>query len=97
MKEMCIKLNQVLWDDAEKTGHRHVTVSFDSKNVMAVVGNFYNNKWSTMIVPMGYSYDKEDVQYFIDFFKVLPNLMTFLESDTVLTADEVQKYIDDFC
>lgn len=91
---MLLKLNRVVWDEAERTGFRNVTVSYNGKNVMAVLSHFQSGSWSSSIVPMGYSYSTEEVQEFIELFKVLPALMKLLETDSVLTADEVQVFID---
>lgn len=91
---MFLKLNRVVWDDAERTGFRNVTVSYNGNNIMAVLSHFQSGSWSSSIVPMGYSYSTAEVQEFIVLFKVLPDLMKFLETDTVLTADEVQEFID---
>lgn len=90
----CLKINPVVWDDAERTGLRNVTVSFNGNNIMAVLSHFQSGSWESSVVPMGFSYDSTEVLAFIEFFKVLPELMKFLETSSVLTSDDVQLYID---
>lgn len=95
MRDMLLKVPTILWDDNESTGYRHIGVSLDGVNMMSVLAHKQNNQWSSTVVPMGYSYDSNTVHHFIGFFKVLPNLMKFLETDSVLTAASVQQFIDE--
>lgn len=90
---MLLKVPLVHWDENESTGYRHVTVSYKGNNVMSVLAHYQNNSWQGSIVPMGYSYNSHEVQEFIEFFNVLPNLIKYLETDSVLTADMVNDFI----
>lgn len=94
MSEMLLKVPTMLWDDNESTGYRHIAVSLDGTNMMAVLAHKQNNEWKSTVVPMGYSYDRSTVQAFISFFNVLPKLMEFLEQDVDMTADMAQHFID---
>lgn len=90
-----LKINAIHWDENERTGYRHVSVSIDGVNHFAVAAHHFDSVWTAKAYPMGYSYDSDAVQDLVDFMLVLPKVMKFLEQDTVLTDVDVLSFIQE--
>lgn len=88
-----LKINKLLWDDANNEGYRNVTVCIDSVNVMCIVSHRVNGTWESSIVPLGYRHSKEQVLILKEFYSIAYDIMQYLECDSI-TEIEIQEYID---
>jgi len=90
---MIYKVNHMFWNENESTGYRHVSVEYNDRILMAVTAHNVSNAWQAQVVPMGFSFQQNEVQAFSDMFSVLPKLMQFLCTEN-LSIEEVQKFLD---
>lgn len=89
---MMYKIKPLFWDMNEQTGYRHITLENNGDVLFVVAANKYDNKWTASAVPMGFRMSIEQAVEFSGAFKVLPDLMTFLERDEI-SVDEIQNYL----
>jgi hypothetical protein len=89
---MLYKVDHMFWDQNESTGYRHVDVQYNDRILMAVTAHRTSGEWKSLVIPMGFSFEQNEVQAFSDMFSVLPNLMGFMCTDA-LTVEEMQNYL----
>ncbi len=89
---MIYKINAMFWDENERTGYRHVSVEYNDRILMAVTACRSSNEWQSQVIPMGFSFQHNEIQAFSELFSVLPGLMTFLSAPS-LTFEEVEQYL----
>lgn len=90
---MIFKIKRMFWDENESTGYRHISVEQNDRVLMVVTSHKIDGEWMTQIIPMGFSFNHDDVKMLSDIFSVLDGLMNFLCTDS-LTADEMQNFLD---
>ncbi len=90
---MNFKTKRMFWDENESTGYRHISVEYNDRVLMVVTAHRISGEWMTQVVPMGFSFNKDEVQTFSEMFSVLPGLMEFLCTES-LTIDEMQNFLD---
>ncbi|AQW88590.1 hypothetical protein pEaSNUABM50_00063 [Erwinia phage pEa_SNUABM_50] len=89
---MLYKLNQMFWDENESTGYRHVSVEYNGRVLMAVTAHNVSKVWSSRIIPMGFSFELDEVEAFSGLFEVLPSLMKFMCTES-LSSEEMQNFL----
>lgn len=89
--------NQIIWEENESTGKRHVDIVNGDNGVklIAIISNKSKNaSWESKIIPMGYSFDKDEVlalSYEMGGF--VSDLMKYLESTTEITYEDILSFI----
>lgn len=86
--------NALHWDENEKTGFRKISVLYKSNNVLNIIANKTNNQWMTQVVPMGYSYTKDEVEFLAELYKIIVPIMDFLEQDIVIVHSDVLDFLE---
>lgn len=86
--------NALHWDDNERTGFRKISVLYNSNNVLNIIANKTLGTWKTQVIPMGFTYTKEEIQFLAELYKTIPFIMNFLEQDSVLIHDEVLDFLE---
>lgn len=82
------------WDDNERTGYRQISVLHNDRQIISIIANKTLGVWGSQIVPMGYSYNKEQVQILSTLYKNVEYIMNFIEQDSVLTHDAVLEFLE---
>lgn len=89
---MIYKLNQLFWDTNESTGYRHVSIEYNNRTLMAVTAHNVSGTWTSRVIPMGFSFELDEVQAVSRVFESLPSLMTFMCS-TNLSVEDIQNFL----
>lgn len=95
MTSILFKVSEMNWQENERTGYRQVGVSYNGNNIMSIIANRTLGEWSSQVVPMGYSYKKDEVEFLAELFKKLPYLMLFMERSTGMTFQEMNDFIQE--
>lgn len=89
---MLFKVNTMFWDQNEGTGYRHVSVEYNDRVLLSVTAHNVSGAWQAQVIPMGFSFNLDEIQAFSDMFSVLPGLMEFLCKES-MTVEEIQEYL----
>lgn len=87
------KISEINWDENERTGYRHVAVCYNGNNILSIVANKTLGEWGTQVIPMGYSYKMDDIEFLAKLYKKLPYLMLFMERNSSMTYEEMNTFI----
>ncbi|UYL05345.1 hypothetical protein DIDNDMLP_00360 [Klebsiella phage KP13-7] len=82
------------WDNNEKTGFRQISVTYEGKQIISIISNKTLGIWGSRIVPLGFSYNKDEVQMLSTLYKNIECIMNFLEQDIVLNQDAVLDFLE---
>lgn len=88
------KTNPVLWDQNESSGYRNIQVEYKGNTIVSVVANKTLGEWTCQVVPMGYSYRLDEVEFLANLYSQMQFIMNFLCTDTELTHDDVINLLD---
>lgn len=87
------KTDPVSWEINEPSGFRRVGVAYKGNNIMSVISNKVLGEWKAQVVPMGFTYDVEEIEVLASLYPKLPYMMQFLERDVDMTHDEMLEFI----
>lgn len=82
----------VHWADNEATGYRHVGVFNGAVKIFACISNETMGEWKSSLIPMGYSYSKNEVHALAELFSRINELMKYLEIDD-MSHDDIVNYL----
>lgn len=94
MSDIVFKISHTLWEEAEKTGFRNVKVSHSNKNIFSIIANKQFGEWKVQCIPMGYSFDLDDVIVLEKVLSITPAIMDYISRDCEYTSDEVQETLN---
>lgn len=82
----------MFWNENEKTGYRHISVEYNNRVLMSIASYNVSGVWESKVIPMGFSFNQDEIQEFSNMFTVLPELMKFLCKEE-LTFEEINDYL----
>ncbi|MFS8319799.1 hypothetical protein ACMG5I_02615 [Escherichia coli] len=87
------KTNPVLWEQNEQAGFRSIHVEYKCNTVVAIIANKTLGKWTAQVVPMGYSYTSDEVEFLADLYRQMPFIINVLEQSDTLTHEDVINFL----
>lgn len=87
------KTNPVLWEQNEQAGFRSIHVEYKGNTVVAIIANKTLGKWTAQVVPMGYSYKSDEVEFLADLYRQMPFIINVLEQSDTLTHEDVINFL----
>ncbi|EMR6008452.1 hypothetical protein WJW27_005290 [Escherichia coli] len=87
------KTNPVLWEQNEQAGFRSIHVEYKGNTVVAIIANKTLGKWTAQVVPMGYSYTSDEVEFLADLYRQMPFIINVLEQSDTLTHEDVINFL----
>lgn len=84
----------VHWGDNESTGYRHVGIFNGAEKIFACVSHKCMGEWKSSLIPMGYSYSREEAHDLYQLFGKIDALMNYLEIDDEMSHDEIISYLE---
>lgn len=94
MKDVVLKINQLLWSETEKNGFRSVKVSYGTKNIFSIIANKQFGEWKAQCIPMGYSFHLDEVIVLEKVLSITPAIMDYISRDCEYTGEEVQNTLN---
>lgn len=88
--------NQIIWDENERTGKRHVDLINTDNGVklIAIISHRNKAEWEARIIPMGYSFSDDDVRsLWPELSGFVLELMKYLETNTEITYEDILSFI----
>jgi|AGFS01.1.fsa_nt_gi hypothetical protein len=83
----------VHWADNELTGYRHVGIFNGAVKIFACVSHKCMGEWKSSLIPMGYSYTREEAHELAQLFSTIDSLMNYIESDEEMSHDDITSYL----
>ncbi|EHU8781195.1 hypothetical protein N0S44_000429 [Escherichia coli] len=87
------KTNPVLWEQNEQSGFRSIHVEYKGNTVVAIIANKTLGKWTAQVVPMGYSYTSDEVQFLAELYRQVPFIINVLEGNDTLSHEDVIDFL----
>ena len=88
------KTNPLHWEQNENSGYRNVQVLYKGNNILSIVANKTLGTWTTQAVPMGYSYQLDEINFLAELYKHIPYVMNYLISDDKLTHEDIVNFLE---
>ena len=88
------KTNPVLWEQNENAGFRSIHVEFKGNTVVAIIANKTLGKWTAQVVPMGFSYNADEVAFLAELYSQIPFIINVFEQNEHLAHEDVLKFLD---
>lgn len=87
--------NPAQWAENESTGYRHIGIMSEGNKIFAITSHKVDGVWTSNVVPMGYSYRKDEISNLVELFNTtVIELMTFIERDEEISYDCIMEFLE---
>ena len=84
------KTSPLLWEQNEAAGYRKVHVEYEGNTILAFVANRTFGKWTSLLIPMGYTYNRSEVTAITKLYNNAPVIMDLLSKDDLTHEDAIK-------
>lgn len=88
------KTHPLLWEQNEDAGFRSIHAVFQGNTVVAFIANKTQGSWTAQVVPMGYSYTRDDVEFLASLYSQAQFIINILEQEERLDHADVLTFLD---